>query len=351
MAKPDKYILRRLCAVVCVALVAGCAGGPPATEGPPISPEAARATIEHSLPGGVQDRAGWVEDIYSGFSVQDLEPSPKNICAVVAVIGQESSFHVDPVVPGLGAIARKEIDSRAQRVGVPTLLVHDALELRSSNGRTYNQRIDAARTEKDLSDIYEDFIAAIPLGRTLFADLNPIRTRGPMQVNVAFANQYAALRPYPYHVAGSIADEVFTRRGSLYFGIGHLLAYAAPYDAYLYRFLDYNAGQYASRNAAFQSAVSVLAGMPLLADGALLSDKGGSNRAGDTELAVRTVAARLKIDDTEIHAALEQGKSAQFEQTELYKRVFSLAERAAGTHCRAPYCQPLTCTDRSSAEL
>jgi len=29
--------------------------------------------------------------------------------------------------------------------------------------------------------------AAVPLGRTLFAESNPIRTRGPMQVNVAFA--------------------------------------------------------------------------------------------------------------------------------------------------------------------
>ena len=32
----------------------------------------------------------------------------------LAVTGQESTFSADPVVPGLGAIARQEIDARAE---------------------------------------------------------------------------------------------------------------------------------------------------------------------------------------------------------------------------------------------
>jgi len=233
------------------ALVASCASGPPASAPPTASPVEVRAMIERSLPRTASDRSGWAGDMYAAITVLGIDPTRENVCAVTAVIEQESGFRVDPVIPGLPAIAWREIDSRAARAGVPRLIVHAALQLKSPTGRSYSDRIDGARTEKDLSDIYEDFIGAVPLGPTLFAERNPIRTRGPMQVNVAFAEQYAAARPYPYPVTSSIADEVFTRRGSLYFGTAHLLAYQAPYDAYLYRFADFNAGQYASRNAAF----------------------------------------------------------------------------------------------------
>ena len=104
--------------------------------------------IDESIPKGVSDRAGWITDIYAGFTVQDLAPTRESVCAVVAVIEQESNFQVNPVIPGLGAIAWREIDSRAQRVGVPRILLHGALALRSPNGKTYSERIDAARTER-----------------------------------------------------------------------------------------------------------------------------------------------------------------------------------------------------------
>jgi hypothetical protein len=322
---------RQLLVFGCLAFVAGCTSlPPPAVEGSTLNPEQGRVLIEGLLPHGVADRRDWATDIYAGFSTQGLALSRKTICAVVAVIEQESNFHTDPVVPDLGAIARKEIDTRAQRAAVPLLLVHAALNLRSSDGRTYAERVDAARTERDLSNIYEDFIGSIPLARTLFADRDPIRTRGPMQVNIEFANQYAAVRPYPYPLKGSIADEVFTRRGSLYFGIAHLLAYAPHYDAYIFRFADFNAGQFASRNAAFQAAVSRVAGVPLASDGALLSDEGGTDSPGQTELALRTVADRLSLTERQIHRALELRKSQDFAQTDLYRRVFALAERMAG---------------------
>jgi hypothetical protein len=129
-------------------------------------------------------------------------------------------------------------------------------------------------------------------------------------------------------VKTSIADEVFTRRGSLYFGTAHLLAYRAPYDEYLYRFADFNAGQYASRNAAFQSAVSSASGIALAPDGALLPHD--ADAAGSTELALRALGKRLNMGDGAIHDALEKGKSADFETTELYQRVFALAAQTQG---------------------
>ncbi len=310
-------------------LLAGCAHEKAETP-PALNSADAKALIEHALPAGASDKAGWTDDIYSAFTALTVTPTQENICAVAAVIAQESGFQVDPVIPGLGAIARKEIDRRASRAHVPLVLVNGVLQLKSSDGRTYGQRIDAARTEKDLSDAYEDFIAAVPLGQTLFADRNPIRTRGPMQVNVAFAEQFSAAAPYPYPVRSSIADELFTRRGSVYFGIAHLLDYRAPYDRFLYRFADFNAGQYASRNAAFQNALKIAAGIPLIADGALLPHDGDVDNPGATEAALRTLAARLKTSSAEIHRALLAGKTKGFEATPLYQRVFALAEQRSG---------------------
>ena len=319
----------RLWLLTAAALLASCASAPPAT--PPLSPADSRAMIERSLPRRLSDRSGWINDIYAAFTVLTVQPSHENVCAVVSVIEQESGFQVDPVIPGLGAIAAKEIDSRAARAHVPLVIVHGVLDLKSAGGQTYAQRIDRARTEKDLSDIYEDFISGVPLGRTLFDDKNPIRTRGPMQVNVAFAEQFAAAAPYPYPVTRSIPDEVFTRRGSIYFGVAHLLDYRAPYDDYAFRFADYNAGQYASRNAAFQHAVTVASGIALDSDGALLPRAEDADAPGATELALRALAARLGLNDLGIHAALEQGKRQSFEKTVLYVRVFELADQASGS--------------------
>ena len=187
-----------------------------------------------------------------------ITPTRENICAVVAVIEQESGFRVDPVIPGLGAIARKEIDKRASRAHVPLVLVNGVLQLKSSDGRTYGERIDAARTEKDLSDAYEDLIAACPLGSHAVRRPQSDPHARPHAGQRGLRREILRRAPYPYPIRSSIADELFTRRGSVYFGVAHLLDYRAPYDQFLYRFADFNAGQYASRNAAFQTRSALL---------------------------------------------------------------------------------------------
>lgn len=313
-----------------VLFLAGCASQH-RTAPAAIDALEARAAIDHSLPRTLPDRAGWTTDLYAAFTVLGIAPSHENICAVVAVIEQESGFRVDPVIPHLPAIAWQEIDARAAHARVPRLVVHGVLQLKSPTGRSYGERIDHARTERELSDIYEDFIAAVPLGRTLFTDRNPIRTRGPMQVHIVFAEQFVASHQYPYPVQVSIADEVFTRRGGVYFGVAHLLAYTAPYDAYLYRFADFNAGQYASRDAAFQRAISYASGIPLTADGSLLPPDNEGRATGATELAARSLAARLGLSDTTIHEALAQGRKPEFERSRLYQQSFALAEQAERT--------------------
>jgi hypothetical protein len=307
----------RLALLALATLLSSCASE--RADGPRISEADAHTIIEQALPATVSDKPGWADDIYAAFSTQQIELTKENVCAVVAVIAQESNFQVNPVVPGMSQITWKEIHNRADHTLVPWMVVKAALDLKSPNGRTYSERIDHARTERDLSDIYEDFIDSVPLGHTLFESHNPIRTRGPMQVNVAFLKQTSATRSYPYTVKGSLQDELFTRRGSVYFGVAHLLGYRAPYPRYLYRFADFNAGQYASRNAAFQSALATASGRPVTPDGTL---------GEETEAALRALGDRLNVSNDDIHSALEEAKSADFERTTVYKRVFALAEHA-----------------------
>ena len=307
------------------ALVSACTN--PQLQQPPIDPDVARAEIVKRLPTKISNRDAWAVDIFAAFEALSIRPTPENICAVVAVTEQESTFQVNPPVPGLAAIARREIDSRAVRYHIPAMAVNAALALQSPTGGTYRERLDKVKTEKELNDIFADFINIVPLGERMFGDFNPVRTGGPMQVSIAYAEQHADAKRYPYPVPGSIRNEVFTRRGGMYFGMAHLLDYPADYDDMLFRFADFNAGHYASRNAAFQNAVSVLTKTPLALDGDLLLHGDSASEPSKTELAARKLADRLDLSDAAIRRDLERGDQSDFADTKLYKRVFSLGDK------------------------
>ncbi|HYH42250.1 MAG TPA: DUF1615 domain-containing protein, partial [Burkholderiales bacterium] len=261
-----------------------------------------------------------------------IPATASNVCAVVAVTEQESSFSADPAVPGLSAIAWREIEKQAESAGVPKLAVRAALLLTSSDGRSYSDRLDTVKTEKQLSGIFEDLIGRVPLGKSFLSDRNPVRTGGPMQVSVGFAESHVAAKSYPYPVSGSIRHEVFTRRGGMYFGIAHLLDYPASYESPIYRYADFNAGHYASRNAAFQSAITLLTGIPLALDGDLLRYERGRPAAepGNTEVAARVLAGRLDMSASQIRRDLERGRGLEFEKSRLYTRLYALADKASG---------------------
>jgi len=316
---------RNIGLLVILAFLAAC--GTQRNQTPPPAPDVVRSEIVRLLPASVADRPGWASDIYTAFESQKLDPTVENLCSVLAVTEQESNFKVDPAVPGMGKIAQDEIDRRASKAHIPNLLVRSALDIRSPTGKTYNERLSAARTEKDLSLIFDDFIGMVPLGRTLFGNFNPVHTAGPMQVSIEFAQRQA--QDYPYPVEGSIRHEVFTRRGGMYFGIAHLLGYPVTYDKPLYRFADFNAGWYASRNAAFQSAVARVSGKRLALDGDLIAYGFGPS-LGQTELAVRSLHTQLGMRNTTIRSDLEKGETLAFEDTDLYKQIYAMADKAAG---------------------
>ncbi|MFS2223299.1 DUF1615 domain-containing protein [Pantoea sp. B65] len=311
--------------LLALLVLAGCSSkkniAPPAK-----NPADVQAEIVRLMPAKVSNKAAWATDIAAAFRTQDIEPTTSNLCAVMAVTDQESTFSADAVVPGLPGIAWGEIERRAAQLHVPAFVVHTALLIKSPNGKSYSERLDKVRSEKELSAIFDDFIEIVPMGQKLFGDLNPVHTGGPMQVSIAFAEAHA--KGYPYPIDGSIRHEVFSRRGGIWFGTRHLLGYSAGYSQPLYRFADFNAGWYASRNTAFQAAVARTSGIALALDGDLIIY--GSDRPGATELAVRTLGKRLDISDRAIRQALEKGDRAEFAQTDLYRDLFALADKMAG---------------------
>jgi hypothetical protein len=269
-------------AAAAMALLAGCAGDS-RPRGPTPTPESIQSEIQALMPASVAQRAAWAVDLQLVFAALKIDPTRSNVCAVLAVTEQESTFNVDPAVPNLPKTAREEIVRRADRAGVPAVAVTLALQMRSADGRSYDERLDAVRT-----------------------------------------------RPYPFPAQDTVRHEVFTRRGGLYFGTAHLLDYPAPYgNEMIYRFADFNAGRYASRNAAFQQALAQVSGRRIDLDGDLFVT-GAAAEPGQTESALRGLAGVLGMNEREIRRELERSDGPDFERGPLWQRVLALAQQRSG---------------------
>ena len=70
-------------------LLIACSSNPPRT--PPIDPDVARADISTRIPSNIPNRDAWAADIFAAFESLELQPTPRNSCAVIAVIQQESA--------------------------------------------------------------------------------------------------------------------------------------------------------------------------------------------------------------------------------------------------------------------
>jgi hypothetical protein len=102
-----------------------------------------------------------------------------------------------------------------------------------------------------------------------------------------------------------------------------------PYDAIAYRFADFNAGRYSSRNAAFQLALGKLTGQPLAPDGDLLRYENGQPATvpSSVEEAAIGIAKRLDMSRPQIRRDLLLEKTMAFGRSPLFNRVFELAEK------------------------
>ena len=125
-----------------------------------MGPTEAREAVVRLLPPSTADRAGWAADVYAALATLELPATPESLCAVLAVTDQESGFRSDPAVPGLAAIAWKEIDRRAdggrsakagrsRRAGT-------AVAGRPQLCRTYRCGEDRAATQRNLRGLHRD---------------------------------------------------------------------------------------------------------------------------------------------------------------------------------------------------
>jgi hypothetical protein len=132
-----------------------------------------------------------------------------------------------------------------------------------------------------------------------------------------------------------VRDALYTRAGGVYYGTARLLAYPVHYDQALFRFADYNAGFYSSRNAAVQDQVSRLTKIPLALDGDLLAyQKNGEPREEDSasSRAIRRLTERFapRLSERDVRRDLLAEKTLAFEDTETYRAIKAAAQERAG---------------------
>ena len=344
---PGLYRRRAYSALLLVAAL-GCHEPPPPPPPPARPPPALTAAqIQAAFPDGVGDPAGWAKDLLAAFGASGLVPDATRVCAVVAVLQQESGFQADPPVANLGTLVRTRLREEAERYGPLGPAAMDRLLKDRAPGdrRTFEERIKRLRTERELDLLFRDMleaerrehpamIATANLLDTLFRgrrleDLNPVTTAGSMQVSVRWAVDYARSRGWP-DAEESVRDALYTRAGGLRFGVPRLWGYALTDPDVLYRFADYNAGQYASRNAAVQRGLAQLTGIRLAADGDLLaygSDGRPVPEDSETLQAFRVFRERFvpSFPDARLRGDLEKAKEQDFEETPSYlalRRVY-----------------------------
>lgn len=299
-------------------------------------------SIQKLIPARVAERNVWATDVRAIMDELKIERNLVNTCSIIAVVDQESNFIADPMVPGLGKKAIKEMNERlTKKLGAKMAgYFDDMLQKYPTPDDNFFKQLEAVKTERELDQLYREMFAfytkkynvsllagaaKIIARQDLAEAFNPVRTLGSMQVNILYASENA-------RSGGGInklRDDLYTQYGGLYYGIHRLMVYPTHYDKAIYRFADYNSGMYSSRNASIQKAIAKLSGQKLALDGDLLSyDKDGDALAGktDTENLLNDIFVQnaLPIDADRIRKDLRKEKQKNFEETATYLQIRQL---------------------------
>ncbi|MFB2587719.1 DUF1615 family protein [Acinetobacter sp. c1-l78] len=235
-----------------------------------------------------KDKEAWASDMINISKQFKIPVNAENMCTIIAIIDQESNFNASPAVSGLGQTAVKEIKKQLDEKLGSTMggYFENMLNTKPTPENSYLKQISRVKTEQELDMVYREMFDYYTktykvnlltnitklVGQDIAENFNPVSTLGSMQVHI----DYAKAHKRNMMNVNQLRDDLYTRNGGLYYGIHRLMLYQAKYDKPLYRFADYNAGMYSSRNASFQQMLSQLTGVKLDLDGdLLLYDKGG----------------------------------------------------------------------------
>lgn len=317
-------------------------------ESTPTQPLLDEKSVTTKIPSHIKDREGWADDIISALRLMDKAPTAERVCAIVAVIQQESGFQKDPAVKNLPKLVRAGLEEKFSKLGPLAGPAVSALLSGSAPGskETFATRIEKLKTERDLDRMFRDIEAAyrgkLPgtfavagaisflLGKGSLRDLNPVTTAGSMQVKVSYAMESEENEKLS---EADVREILYTRAGGVRYGAKRLLDYPASYNDIIFRFADFNAGIYASRNAAFQNQLGAIVRIPLAEDGDLLAySADGEPKDFETE-SLKALLAFAERQDYSAWVAKRDArkeKSVDFEETTSWKELRAVYEKQNG---------------------
>ena len=247
----------------------------------------------------------WIQDLNEVmFELKTDCASDDFLLLAVTTIQMESNVHVDPPVGN--ANLEELYANRLKSFRREHLLEAAALNLSGLDEQLRvklrkDTRKGKVRTEADLDryvltdlrpwllrTLQDDYhllesLAALVVGRAV---PDPVHTIGPMQVDVdkAYRNALKRGEPVPSVQAMKtwlLDPQTALKRGLkegvylLHLSYQHYVPRMERDNAVLFSGADFNAGEFSSRNAAFQEQVSILTGRKLVLDGDLLLYLGG----------------------------------------------------------------------------
>jgi hypothetical protein len=339
--------------------------GPPYDPRRPCFSEAqmaqARAVLFSEDPGSWGDR--WLRSINGAFADLDIPCGDDGfLVLVLTTIQLESGVTVDPGLenPDLEALFTFHLQQlRRDNPIAGKLLNYSGLDEAMRAKLRADTRKGHVRTEADLVRYVETdlrtwlqgylqahYLLPAPVARYAAEQglPNPVNTIGPMQVNLRKAYENARTRGEAVESEAQMRDWMLERKTAMERGIKEGVyqlwriyrfyrRYLPADEAVRYMTADYNAGEFSSRNAAFQQQVGVLTDRTLVLDGDLLAYQGGqpAERISNTEAAVITLLNEYAAPNIRRDLLLEKGEA--FSRTRTARRVCARFRKQTGQAC------------------